>query len=458
MLFLANGFLYLESIRHAIKNSRPERNILMIPNTIKLYDNDAYQTSFNASVLSCERQGEQQSKQRSERRGKPLDTPHNQPNDGAKVDSGKPLYDIILDQTLFFPEEGGQNADGGTLNSHPVLDVQIKDGVIRHTTDIPFSPGSQIEGQIHWQPRYSNMQQHSGEHVISGLVHARFGYDNVGFHLGIKNVTLDFNGILTPEQLEQIESLANEAIWKNINISAAYLPKKQLDTLEYRSKIALAGPVRIVTIPGYDICACCAPHVRQTGEIGIIKITDAIKYKGGMRISIQCGDRALDDYRMKQQQLSAVSVLLSSKLETASDAVGRLKDENFALKGQIMALQTVLMEQKANAVPADAANLLLFEPQMESGVHKKYVNLLTAKCPGICAVFAGSDTEGYRYMIASSCQDVRPLNDRLKKELSTKGGGSKEMVQGSCSASREQLYSLFDGCNMSFYRTDQFVR
>ena len=134
MLFLANGFLYLESTRHAIKNSWPERNNL----------------------------------------------------------------------TPFLPEEGGQNADGGTLNSHPVLDVQIKDGIIRHTTDIPFSPGSQVEGQNHWQPRYSNMQQHSGEHIISGLVHARFGYDNVGFHLGIKNVTLDFNGILTPEQLKQL--------------------------------------------------------------------------------------------------------------------------------------------------------------------------------------------------------------------------------------------------------------
>lgn len=418
----------------------------MIPNTIKLYDNDAYQTHFCASVLSCEL------------RDKPLDKPqghlqsqsqcHSQ-NDG-KADSGKPLYDIILDQTLFFPEEGGQNADSGSLNSHPVLDVQIKDGLIRHTTDVPFSPGSQVEGQIDWQPRYSNMQQHSGEHILSGLVHARFGYDNVGFHLGIKNVTLDFNGFFTPEQLEQIESLANEAIWKNIAIDAAYLPKEQLDALEYRSKIELTGPVRIVTIPGYDVCACCAPHVKRTGEIGLIKITDAIKYKGGMRISIQCGDRALEDYRMKQQQLSAVSVLLSAKLETAADAVGRLKDENFALKGQIMALQTALMEQKANAVPADAANLLLFEPRLEFGVHKKYVNLLAAKCPGICAVFAGSDREGYRYLIASSSQDVRPLHDRLKKELPAKGGGSKEMVQGSCSASREQVYSLFDSCGIPF--------
>lgn len=399
-----------------------------MPNTKKLYDNDAYQTRFNASVLSCELRTES-------------------PN-GRKEEHGKPLYDIILDQTLFFPEEGGQNADTGTLHSHPVLDVQIKDGIIRHTMDIPLSPGSQVEGQIDWQPRYSNMQQHSGEHIISGLVHARFGYDNVGFHLGIKNVTLDFNGLLTPEQLGQIESLANEAIWENIEIGASYLPKDQLDALAYRSKIELAGPVRIVTIPGYDVCACCAPHVRRTGEIGIIKIIDAIKYKGGMRISIQCGDRALEDYRMKQQQLSAVSVLLSAKLEATADAVGRLKEENFALKGQIMALQTTLMEQKASAVPADAENLLLFEPRLESGVHKKYVNLLTAKCLGICAVFAGNDEEGYRYMIASASQDVRPLNDRLKKELLAKGGGSREMVQGSCSSSREQLCALFASCGI----------
>lgn len=400
----------------------------MIPDTKKLYDNDAYQTHFSASVLSCElRNGSQ---------------------GGSHADHEKPLYHIILDQTLFFPEEGGQNADTGTLNSHPVLDVQIRDGVIRHTTDAPLSPGSQVEGRIDWQPRYSNMQQHSGEHIISGLVHDRFGYDNVGFHLGIKNVTLDFNGLLTPEQLGQIESLANEAIWKNIGIDASYLPKDQLDALEYRSKIALTGPVRIVTIPGYDVCACCAPHVRRTGEIGMIKITDAIKYKGGMRISIQCGNRALEDYHMKQQQLSAVSVLLSAKLETSADAVGRLKEENFALKGQIMALQTALMEQKAGAVPGDAENLLLFEPRLESGVHKKYVNLLTAKCPGICAVFAGNDGEGYRYMIASASQDVRPLNDKLKKELFAKGGGSREMVQGSCPCSREQLCALFASCGI----------
>lgn len=400
--------------------------------TKKLYDSDAYQTVFGASVLSCE-----------------LRT-----GNGKGADNASPLYDIILDQTLFFPEEGGQNADTGMLNSCPVLDVQIKDGIIRHTTAAPFSPGSRVEGRIDWQPRYSNMQQHSGEHIISGLVHSRFGYDNVGFHLGIKNVTLDFNGLFTMEQLELIESLANEAVWKNIEIDASYPSKDRLNALEYRSKIELTGPVRIVTIPGYDICACCAPHVKRTGEIGMIKIIDAVKYKGGMRISIQCGDRALADYRMKQQQLSAVSVLLSAKLEAAADAVSKLKEDNFALKGQIMDLQSALTAQKADAIPEDAQNLLLFESSLESGVHKKYVNRLTAKHPGICAVFAGSDTEGYRYMIASLSQDVRPLNDRMKTELSARGGGSREMVQGSCPGSKQQLSSLFNNYGIPFLCID----
>lgn len=392
--------------------------------TKKLYDEDAYRTQFNASVLSCE--------------------PH--PVSDKEAEARIPLYDIVLDQTLFFPEEGGQNADTGSVNFHPVLDVQIKDGIIVHTTDAPFAPGSEITGQIDWKPRYSNMQQHSGEHIISGLVHSYFGYDNVGFHLGVKNVTLDFNGFLTPEQLELIETLANEAIYQNIEINAAYPPKEQLDILEYRSKIELTGPVRIVTIPGYDICACCAPHVKRTGEIGIIKITDAVRYKGGIRISIQCGNRALEDFRMKQQQLNAISVLLSAKQETAADAVAKLKEDMFTLKGQMLALQNSLIEQKAAAILQESQNLLLFESHLEPAMQKNYANLLTGKCSGICVIFTGNDKEGYRYIMASLSQDVRPLNNFLKTQLQAKGGGSKEMVQGSCHSSKEQICHLFENC------------
>ncbi len=400
----------------------------MVMNTKKLYDDDAYQTAFNAAVLSCE--------------------PYMASSKNTNQDS--PLYDILLDQTAFFPEEGGQNADTGTIDDLPVLDVQIKDGLIHHITNTPFIPGQKITGNIDWTPRYSNMQQHSGEHIMSGLIHSHFGYDNVGFHLGVKNVTLDFNGFLTDLQLEMIETLANEAIYKNLAITASYPSKNRLSSMEYRSKIELEGPVRIVTIPGYDICACCAPHVKKTGEIGIIKITDAIKYKGGIRISIQCGARALDDYRMKQQQLHSISVLLSARQEAAADAAAKLKDENFALKGQIISLQNSLIGQKAAAISPDQENIFLLENYMDPGAHKNYVNLLTGKCAGLCAVFAGNDIDGYRYIISSKTKDVRPFHEQMKKQVLAKGGGSGQMVQGSCSGPKEQILSFFQTCGLPF--------
>lgn len=386
--------------------------------TIKLYDFDAYQTEFEAVVLFCE--------------------PHS-------VSDGKaayPLYDILLNQTLFFPEEGGQNADTGTLNGQAVTDVQIRNNLIYHTTAAPFTPGETVSGSIYWNSRYSNMQQHSGEHIMSGLIHSHFGYDNVGFHLGNQNVTLDFNGFLTEEQLEFIENLANDAIYKNLEIEAVYPPTEALNTMTYRSKIEIDGPVRIVTIPGYDVCACCAPHVKRTGEIGIIKIVDAIKYKGGIRISILCGSRALADYRAKQSRNTAVSVLLSAKPEAIADAVTRLKEENFALKGQLMELENSLMEQKAARIPNGTENICLFEETLESAAHRKYVNLLMEKCSGICAVFVGNDADGYRYIIASKSVDVRPVSETLKKEFQARGGGSAEMIQGSVSADKGSLEAV----------------
>lgn len=394
--------------------------------TIKIYDSQPYQTEFQAAVISCE----------------PVPEPVKETISPAEASAARQLYHIVLDRTLFFPEEGGQNADCGTLNTHPVLDVQIKQNIIYHTTDVPFIPGSCVAGMIDWPTRYSNMQQHSGEHIMSGLIHSRFGYDNVGFHLGTQNVTLDFNGFLTGEQLNLIETLANEAIYKNMEIIAEYPAKENLKTLTYRSKIEIDGPVRIVTIPGYDICACCAPHVKRTGEIGMIKIVDAVKYKGGIRISILCGSRALSDYRRKQEQQKAISVLLSAKEDSVSQAVAKLKDDNYSLKGKIMELQNLLIEQKVSRLPQTADSLYLFEDILDVPVHKKYVNLLTEKSDGICGVFSGSDDGGYRYIIASPSKDVRAVNHLLKEAFQAKGGGSFEMVQGSLHAAQNEILKV----------------
>ncbi|NLL77529.1 MAG: alanyl-tRNA editing protein [Clostridiales bacterium] len=377
--------------------------------TIKLYDIDAYQTDFTAVVVFC----------------RPVSS------DSREQQPSEPLYEVILDQTLFFPEEGGQNSDTGTLNGSIVSHVQIKNGIITHITNAPFASGETVTGEIEWETRYSNMQQHSGEHIMSGLIHSHFGYDNVGFHLGSQSVTLDFNGFLDKEQLHMIESLANEAIYRNIEVIAEYPSEKELLKLNYRSKIELNEPVRIVTFPGYDVCACCAPHVRRTGEIGIIKIVDAIRHRGGVRISILCGRRALEDFRMKQEQVYAVSALLSSKPELIAAATERMKEDIFSLKGQIMELQEALIGLKVSQIADGTHNLCLFEEAMEAPVHRKYVNMLVEKCSGVCGVFVGNEQNSYRYIIASKYEDVRTVNERLKHDLHAKGGGCKEMVQGS---------------------------
>ncbi|TCL55954.1 alanyl-tRNA synthetase [Kineothrix alysoides] len=389
--------------------------------TQKLYDIDAYTTDFTAAVISC--------------------CPVTPSKEGEEVSS--PLYEIILDQTLFFPEEGGQSSDTGTLNEVPVSHVKIENGIITHITNAPISIGETVTGQIHWESRYSNMQQHSGEHIMSGLIHSHFGYDNVGFHLGSQAVTLDFNGFLEEEQLREIENLANEAIYRNIEVLAEYPPAQVLEDLNYRSKIELNEAVRIVTIPGYDICACCAPHVKRTGEIGIIKIVDAIRHRGGIRISILCGNRALEDFKQKQEQVYAVSALLSAKPELIAPAVERLKEENFSLRGEILGLQESLIQLKVSQIAEGTKNCCLFEESMDSPAHRKYVNMLAEKCSGICGVFVGNDENGYRYIIASKYEDVRTVNEKLKQSLDAKGGGSKEMVQGSLLGFQEAILALF---------------
>lgn len=252
-----------------------EKNIM----TKKLYDLDAYATEFDATVISCEKAEE----------------------------NGAAVYYVVLDQTLFFPEEGGQSPDKGTLGECNVMDVQIKGDVITHTLDAPLKPGAAVHGILNWSHRFYNMQQHSGEHIFSGIVHKKFGYDNVGFHLSDAIVTMDFNGILTEQDAAEVEYEVNEVIVKNLPVQVTFPSREELAVLDYRSKIEIEGQVRIVTIPGVDVCACCAPHVRQTGEIGMLKVMSVQNHRGGVRISMLCGFRALEAFRQKDQIVTAVA-------------------------------------------------------------------------------------------------------------------------------------------------------
>ena len=243
--------------------------------TDKLYEEDAYLREFEAEVTGCV------------------------PAEGGWL--------VTLDRTAFYPEGGGQPADTGTLGGARVLDVHEQEGEILHTTDAPLPVGDRTAGAIDWEARFSRMQQHTGEHIVSGVIHRLFGLDNVGFHMGRDAVTIDLNGELTADDLTRVERLANEAVWENLPVGVEYPAPEALAALDYRSKKELTGRVRIVTVPGSDVCACCGTHVRRTGEIGVIKLLTSQRYKGGVRVWLLCGDRALTDYNEKNAQAYAVS-------------------------------------------------------------------------------------------------------------------------------------------------------
>lgn len=354
-------------------------------------------------------------------------------------------YKVVLDQTAFFPEEGGQIADRGTLNDQPVLDVRIKDDIIFHIMAQPLPVGQKVTGHVDWSQRFDFMQQHSGEHMISGLVHKHYGYDNVGFHLGLAEVTLDFNGELTLEQLRAVEAEANDAIWRNLPVKVSFPSGEELAALKYRSKIELTGAVRIVEIPGIDICACCAPHVETTGQIGLIKVTNVQSHRGGVRVNILCGNRAAADYTQKQDSVSAVSVLLSAKQSQIAEAVSRLKEDNIRIKERSNSLQARLLELQMRMLPSpsETENILLFVEALDNIAMRNAVNTLTEKYGGYCGIFAGNETSGYHFIIGSSSRDCKVLAADLRRCFQAKGGGNTPMIQGSITASRASIEAYF---------------
>lgn len=379
--------------------------------TIRLYDEDAYGVEFDATVIGCRR----------------------------KADDADNLYELELDRTLFFPEEGGQSPDKGTIDGADVLDVQIRKGVITHTVNQPFEEGMQVHGKIDWNHRFSNMQQHSGEHIFSGVVHSRFGFENVGFHLSDQIVTMDFNGVLTAKDVEEVEDAVNEAIAKNVEIVVTYPSKEELKNLEYRSKIEIEGQVRIVTVTGYDVCACCAPHVRRTGEIGMLKVMSVQNYKGGVRISILCGFRALMAFREKAAVIDELTSMFTCGQEMLVDNIAKQKSLNQTLKSELGSAKMQLMDYRLAEIPEDMQDVILFERDLDMNVARAAVNKLTETREGVVALFVGDDGSGYNYIVGSKTVDCREIAAGMKEELAARGGGSNRMIQGSLGTTREKL-------------------
>jgi alanyl-tRNA synthetase len=389
--------------------------------TIRLFDENSHLYSFDATVLSC----------------KPTADPR--------------AFAVVLDATAFFPEGGGQGADRGTLEGLTVIDVQEANGIITHTVcadACPFAAGQTVRGELDRALRHERMQCHTGEHIVSGIIHRRFGFRNVGFHLGDDDVTLDFDGVLDRAALDEIEEEANRAVVACLPVRAWYPDPEDLAKLSYRAKLDLTENVRIVEIGEdgcIDRCACCAPHVANTGEIGLIKLLDFIHYKGGVRIHMHCGVRALADYRRRYTAVAAMAAAMSIKQDEVTVGFDRLLGELEEKKQTISALRGRLEVIMADAIVPTEGSLCLFDTDLEPIEMRRLLNRAVQKCGRFCGVFVGDDERGYRYAIGRGTPDLdlRAYTKEINAALSARGGGSSEMLQGSATATRAEIETFF---------------
>lgn len=380
----------------------------------KLYYDSAYIRTFEAKVLSCA--------------------------------EGKKGYEVVLDQTAFFPEGGGQPYDTGVLGGVPVTAVHEKNGEISHYTDAPLTVGETVTGEIDWERRFRNMQGHSGEHLVSGLIHAKYGYDNVGFHMGSEEITIDLNGLLEWEELLEIEKRANRIIWENREVYAGFPSAEELEKIDYRSKKELSGEIRIVRIPGGDTCACCGTHVKTTGEIGLVKFLSMIHYKGGVRISLLCGEKAVMDYEKKRDELQKISVLLSAKAGKTADAVDKMKNELMMTQAKLSEMSRKLMKIEADQLKDGNERICWLRDDLDMTELRHFVNFaLEEKRGKIVLALSESVNGGFSYVLGSQSEDMRALSKELNGELSGRGGGSSQMAQGTFFAKKEELLSNLAG-------------
>lgn len=378
--------------------------------TEKLYYEDPFLREFPATVQTCE--------------------------------PSKDGWRVTLDCTAFYPEGGGQPADHGALGGVRVTDVHERDGVVFHTCDGPVEPGAMVMGTIDWARRFDHMQQHSGEHIISGILCEKFHCDNVGFHLGAETVTIDYNAGISWDQALEAERLANEAVWADRPVEISCPLPEELAELNYRSKKELTGKVRIVTFPGADCCACCGTHVRSAGQVGLVKLLTMQKFREGVRIELVCGGRAFRYLSRALEQNAQVSHLLSAKLFETGTAAARLLEENNILKSRLMSLEEARFAALAGQY-AGAGDVVLFEDGLSPDGLRRLCDAVLHACGGRCACFSGEDGSGYKYAVGQAGGDLRGFVKELNLALNGRGGGRPDFVQGGVQASREEIEHFF---------------
>lgn len=377
----------------------------------KLYYKDSHIKDFSATILNC-----------------------------VEADG---FWQVELDRTAFFPEGGGQYSDRGYIEGVRVLDVQEAGDTIWHKVTEPLEIGNIVECTIDWPERFEKMQCHTGEHIISGIVHALYGYENVGFHLGEDYVTLDFDGPLDRDQLDKVEDIACAVIASNVPVETGFPEADELAMLEYRSKLELTENVRIVTIPGVDVCACCAPHVKYTGEVGMLKILDCAKHKKGVRLNMTAGFRLLRDYRSRYQQTALISSMLAVPQDKISEGVDRLQKENSQLAYNLNGAKVALALKELESVPENLKNHIMFVEEWDYDVMIPVADRGKDLCQGIFAVF--SKTDGmYKYVFSSNTCNLKLRGQEFNACIGGKGGGKSNLIQGRATMDREGIEAWFN--------------
>ena len=378
--------------------------------TRKLYYEDSHLTAFTATVLSCE-----------------------------QTQKG---YEVVLDATAFYPEGGGQAADTGTLNGIAVLDTREREETVVHLCEAPLEVGTLAEGRIHWKARFHRMQQHSGEHIVSGIINRRYGYHNVGFHMGSDVITIDFDGVIPAEDLPALEAEANSAVWQNLAVKCWYPSQEELPKVFYRTKRALPWPVRIVEVPGFDSCACCGTHVKATGEIGLIKLFTVMGFRGGTRMEMACGESALKLLNEAYEQNRQVSQAFSAKIQETGAAARRMNQVEAQLKYQIVGLQKRIFDHIAAGF-AGRGNVVHFEESLDNTAVRDLADAIADTCGGTAAVFSGSDEGGYAFCLVTREGDLRQLGKDMTKALNGRGGGKSVFQQGRVQAPKAEIEAFF---------------
>ena len=378
-------------------------------NIRKLYYEDSHLKTFTATVTGC-----------------------------AQAKKG---WEVTLDATAFYPEGGGQASDTGILGGARVLSVREENGEIYHLCDKPLEAGSAVTGEIDWARRFDLMQQHAGEHIVSGIIHKRYGWHNVGFHMGADVVTIDFDGPVPPEDLQSIEDAANDALWQDLPIKCWYPSPQELPTVPYRRKKDLPWPVRIVEFPGYDICACCGTHPHTTGAIGLIKLFTCVKFHDGVRMEMACGKRALSMLSSAYEQNKQVSQAFSAKLGQTGDAARRMNDALAAEKFRASALEKQLFTQIAQGYTGKTL-AVHFAKDLSPNSCRELCDAI-AQVAKVAVTLSGSDETGYCLCVLSRTEDAKAIGDAAAKALNGRGGGKKEAFQGRISATQGEIENFF---------------